>query len=105
MHRLSRALTAVVLTIWLLSTAMVAWYVNHQIQENFDVELVESAYRQLYPSLLEVQIGYPQDSLATALNAARLAKDPLVMGLLPGSDHSEPLLLQLRSNTLSLIHI
>lgn len=98
-RRLSRSLTAVVLAIWLLSTGAVAWYVNHQIQENFDVELIESTYRQLYPALLEVQIGHPKDSLTTALDAARQAKNPAVMGLLPGSDHSEPLLLQLRSNT------
>lgn len=98
-QRLSQALTAVVLTIWLLSTGMVAWYVNHQIQENFDVELIESTYRQLYPSLLEVQIGHYQTNLDMGLHAAQLAEDPLVMGLLPGSDHSEPLLLQLRSSS------
>ena len=98
-HRLSRALTTVVLSIWLLSTGMVAWYVNHQIQENFDVELMESTYRQLYPALLEVQIGHPQEQLNAALQAASIAEMPLVMGRLPGSVHSEPLLLQLRSGT------
>lgn len=98
-QRLSQALTAVVLMVWLFSTGMVAWYVNHQIQENFDVELIESTYRQLYPSLLEVQIGHYQTSLDMGLHAAQTAEDPLVMGLLPGSDHSEPLLLQLRSSS------
>ena len=40
-QRLGRVLTLAVVAIWLLSTGLVAWYVNHQIQENFDVELVE----------------------------------------------------------------
>lgn len=56
-QRLSRALTSAVLAVWLLSTALVAWYVDSQIQENFDVELIESAHRQLYPALLEVQLA------------------------------------------------
>ena len=96
-QRLGRALTMAVLAIWLLSTALVAWFVDSQIQENFDVELVESAHRQLYPALLELQIAHPQLSIPAAL--AEVAKgDPQVMGELPGSNHSEPLLLQLRSS-------
>ena len=38
-RRLGRALTMSVLAIWLLSTALVAWFVDSQIQENFDIEL------------------------------------------------------------------
>lgn len=96
-QRLGRALTMAVFAIWLLSTALVAWFVDSQIQENFDVELVESAHRQLYPALLELQIAHPQLSIPAAL--AEVAKgDPQVMGELPGSNHSEPLLLQLRSS-------
>lgn len=98
-HRLARAFTAVVLAVGLLSTSMVAWYVDQQIQENFDVELVESTYRQLYPALLEVQIAHPQLSLEAALDVAKNAEDPVVMGELPGFDHAEPLLLQLRNAT------
>lgn len=94
-QRLGRVLTLAVVAIWLLSTGLVAWYVNHQIQENFDVELVESAHRQLYPALLEVQIAHPRVSMQAALDAAA-SRDPIVMGELPGFGHSEPLLLQLR---------
>lgn len=97
-RRLGRALTMSVLAIWLLSTALVAWFVDSQIQENFDVELVESAHRQLYPALLELQITRPHLSIQAAL-AEVAAGDPQVMGELPGSNHSEPLLLQLRSST------
>lgn len=97
-HRLVRALTAAVLLVWLLSTAILAWYVDRRIQENFDVELIESTYRQLYPALLELQMGYAQPHIEAALQAAHQADDPLVMGELPGFDHSEPLLLQLRQS-------
>lgn len=55
-QRLSRTLTAAVLAVWLLSIALVGWYVDSQIQDNFDVELIESAHRQLYPALLELQL-------------------------------------------------
>lgn len=99
-QRLSRALLAVVFAGWLVSTALVAWYVDHKVQENFDLELIESAHRQLYPALLEIQLQQPQYSIAAALTAMEMAlesADPQVMGELPGSDHSEPLLLQLRT--------
>lgn len=90
-QRLSRTLTAAVLAVWLLSIALVGWYVDSQIQDNFDVELIESAHRQLYPALLELQLTNPQNNLETALQVAA-GGDPRVMGELPGSDHSEPLL-------------
>ena len=96
-QRLSRTLTAAVLAVWLLSIALVGWYVDSQIQDNFDVELIESAHRQLYPALLELQLTNPQNNLETALQVAA-GGDPRVMGELPGSDHSEPLLLQLRNS-------
>lgn len=94
-QRLARSLITAVLAVWLLSTALVAWYVNRQIQDNFDVELIESAHRQLYPALLELQIIQPPHSAAAALQPLT-GGDPQVMGELPGSNHSEPLLLQLR---------
>lgn len=96
-QRLSRALTTAVLAVWLLSIALVGWYVDTQIQDNFDLELIESAHRQLYPALLELQLTDPQNSLDTALQVAA-SSDPKMMGELPGSDHSEPLLLQLRNS-------
>ena len=84
-QRLGRSLTLAVVPVWLLSTALVATYVNGEIQHNFDVELVESAHRQLYPALLEVDRAQPM-----ALD------EPLLMRTQPGPAHSEPLLLQLR---------
>ena len=96
-ERLGRALIAAVLAVWLLSIALVAWFVDKQIQDNFDVELVESAHRQLYPALLELQVTRPHLSIQAALMEVA-AGDPQVMGELPGSAHSEPLLLQLRSS-------
>jgi two-component system, OmpR family, sensor kinase len=101
-QRLSRALTSVVFSVWVLGTALVAWYVDYKVQENFDVELVESAHRQLYPALLDIQLQHPQLSIPAALahvSTSLAQHDPQVMGELPGSDHSEPLLLQLRSAT------
>ncbi|WP_370680037.1 ATP-binding protein [Comamonas sp. GB3 AK4-5] len=87
-HRLTKPLVVAVVTVWALSTAMVVWYVDAQIQRNFDTELVESAYRQLYPALLDVA------------HARSLGKQPelrtITMGEVPGDGHPEPLLLQLR---------
>ena len=102
-RRLSRALTTAVLVVWLLSIGLVAWYVDDQIQDNFDVELIESAHRQLYPALLELRMAGPQ-AASNTLDGADLLKpqhrgeDPQVMGELPGSHYAEPLLLQLRNS-------
>lgn len=88
-QQLSRTLTIGVTSIWLLSTGCVAWYVDRQIQHNFDEELVESAHRQLYPALL--------DWLPHALSAAPSGPESLVMPEIPGDRYSAPLLLQLRA--------
>lgn len=82
--RLARPLVAAVVLVWGLSTALVAWYVDTQIQRNFDTELVESAHRQLYPALLDSKADAPHNGVR-------------VMGEVPGSGYSEPLLLQLRA--------
>lgn len=87
-QQLSRTLTLAVVAVWLVSTALVAWYVDDQIQHNFDMELMESAHRQLYPALLDWQPA--SDPHRTP------ADDPLVMQDTPGDGYTEPLLLQLR---------
>ncbi|MDI9856598.1 ATP-binding protein [Comamonas sp. 17RB] len=88
-YRLTRPLVVAVITVWALGTALVAWYVDSQIQHNFDTELVESAHRQLYPALLDVrQSRADTDSPSQGI---------LTMGEVPGDDHPEPLLLQLRT--------
>lgn len=81
--RLARPLVAAVALVWSISTALVAWYVDTQIQHNFDTELVESAHRQLYPALLD---AFSPDAVAGVR----------ILGEVPGSDYTEPLSLQLR---------
>lgn len=86
--RLTHPLVTAVVLVWALSTALVVWYVDAQIQRNFDTELVESAYRQMYPATLDVA------------RARRRGEVPevktIIMGEVPGGKHGEPLLLQLR---------
>src|SRR5690606_20375653 len=81
--RLARPLVAAVVLVWSVSTALVAWYVDTQIQHNFDTELVESAHRQLYPALLDAAAPAPVQGVR-------------ILGEVPGSDYTEPLSLQLR---------
>ena len=81
--RLARPLVAAVALVWSVSTALVAWYVDTQIQHNFDTELVESAHRQLYPALLDAATPAPAHGVR-------------ILGEVPGSDYTEPLSLQLR---------
>ena len=110
--RLTRPLMLAVVGVWLLCTALVAWYVDGQIQHNFDVELIESAHRQLYPALLDSGLaqvaaepsatpaGASSGASSDASNgAAPDAAAPKVMGQVPGSAFSEPMLLQLRAST------
>jgi len=88
-RRLTRPLVVAVITVWALGTALVAWYVDAQIQHNFDTELVESAHRQLYPALLDVR--------QSRIDADTPDQEILTMGEVPGDDHPEPLLLQVRT--------
>lgn len=87
--RLTRPLVTAVVTVWALSTALVVWYVDAQIQHNFDTELVESAHRQLYPALLDIRRARKQGKVPE--DAA------ITMGEVRGAGHPEPLLLQLRA--------
>ena len=87
--QLSRSLILVVSAVWLVGTLLVTWYVDLQIQHNFDEELIESTHRQLYPALLDLQL-HPQTAQALEAN-------PLVMQDIPGDSDAEPLLLQLRN--------
>ena len=61
-QHLSRTLILAVVAVWLVSTGLVAWFVDRQIQHNFDVELVESTHRQLYPALLDLKLARRADS-------------------------------------------
>lgn len=86
--RLTQPLVMAVVVVWALSTSMVVWYVDAQIQHNFDTELVESTYRQLYPALLDVT--------RARRHGQQPELKPITMGEVPGDGHPEPLLLQLR---------
>ena len=79
--QLTRSLLAAVVLVWALGTGLVAWYVNAQIQHNFDFELAESAHRQLFAFQGRVPDG---SGLAEIMPEA------------PELTHEAPLLLQLR---------
>lgn len=91
--RLTHPLVTAVVTVWALSTALVVWYVDAQIQRNFDTELIESAHRQLYPALLDIK--------RARRKGIDLDQHPVTMGEAPGekgkSGTPEPLILQMRS--------
>ena len=97
-QHLSRALILTVGAVWLLSTGLLAWLVDYQIQRNFDVELVESTHRQLYPALLDLQqwVGPDATGAYVATDARGDVLDPHVMGTIAGDLEAEPLLMQLR---------
>lgn len=88
-QQLSRTLTLAVTAVWLAATVLVAWYVDRQIQHNFDEELIESTHRQLYPALLDLELHTQTQKAPEA--------EPLVMQDLPGDAYTAPLLLQLRN--------
>jgi len=79
---LTRSLLAAVVLVWALGTVLVAWYVNYQIQHNFDFELSESAHRQLFVAPMYIP--------------AAGEEIPAVMHEPPDTVHDAPLLLQLR---------
>ena len=97
-QHLSRTLILAVVAVWLVSTGLVAWFVDRQIQHNFDVELVESTHRQLYPALLDLKLVRRADSAGAyvAVDERGEPLEPQVTGEVPGDYREEPLLLQLR---------
>ena len=90
--RLTHPLVSAVVTVWALSTALVVWYVDAQIQRNFDTELIESAHRQLYPALLDIK--------RARRKGLELEVTPVTMGEAQGNvaddETPEPLILQIR---------
>lgn len=97
-QHLSRTLILAVVAVWLVSTGLVAWFVDRQIQHNFDVELVESTHRQLYPALLDLKLVRSADLAGgyVALDERGEPLEPQVTGVVSGDYREEPLLLQLR---------
>lgn len=85
--RLAQALIVSVGGIWLLCLIGVGWYVDHEIEKNFDKELVESAHRLLDTAVHEL------DRRA----GTGLAPELPVVALQPSIENEEPLVYQLRA--------
>ncbi|HSV55023.1 MAG TPA: ATP-binding protein [Burkholderiaceae bacterium] len=82
--RLAQTLIVSVGGIWLACLIGVGWYVGHEIDENFDKELAESAHRLLDTAVYEL------DRAAPASPAPVVATQPII-------ENEEPLVYQLRS--------
>lgn len=53
-QRLTRALVLRLALVWLLCVLAVAYYLNHEIEENFDAELAESAHRMFDVAMFQL---------------------------------------------------
>ncbi|MFT3777853.1 MAG: HAMP domain-containing sensor histidine kinase [Ottowia sp.] len=58
-HRLARALMLRLALVWVLCVLAVAFYLNHEIEENFDVELAENAHRMFDVAMFQLQRAAP----------------------------------------------
>ena len=77
-QRLTRALVLRLALVWLLCVLAVAYYLNHEIEENFDAELAESAHRMFDVAMFQLQRGAPAGAAGQAPRAdAVIADDPL----------------------------
>ncbi|WP_367068496.1 ATP-binding protein [Oryzisolibacter sp. LB2S] len=77
-QRLTRALVLRLALVWLLCVLAVAYYLNHEIEENFDAELAESAHRMFDVAMFQLQRTAPVGAAGQAPPAsAVIADDPL----------------------------
>ena len=58
-HQLARALVLRLALVWVLCVLAVAFYLNHEIEENFDAELAESAHRMFDVAMFQLQRAAP----------------------------------------------
>ena len=72
-HRLARALVLRLALVWLLCVLAVAFYLNHEIEENFDAELAESAHRMFDVAMFQLQRAAPD-----AATGQTLPRDPVI---------------------------
>jgi two-component system, OmpR family, sensor kinase len=85
--RLAQTLIVSVGGIWLMCLIGVGWYVSHEIDTNFDNELVESAHRLMDSAVHELDVrGAAPESTGTVV-----APQPVL-------EHYEPLVYQLRAS-------
>lgn len=77
-QRLARALVLRLALVWVLCVLAVAFYLNHEIEENFDAELTESAHRMFDVAMFQLQRGTPPAAAGDARPVeAVIADDPL----------------------------
>ncbi|PWW49084.1 sensor histidine kinase [Melaminivora alkalimesophila] len=78
-HRLARALVLRLALVWVICVIAVAFYLNHEIEENFDAELAESAHRMFDVAMFQLQRAATQGSQGPAASsqAPLVADDPL----------------------------
>ena len=82
-HRLARALVLRLALVWVLCVLAVAFYLNHEIEENFDAELAESAHRMFDVAMFQLQRAAP-GAAAGQLNGVIIALDILPMEPIEG---------------------
>lgn len=87
-QRLSRALLMRLALVWLALVAAVAFFMNHEIEENFDAELAESAHRIFDVAMFQLERAAPEAA------AGRAVPEPPIVAKAP-LFHDEPLLYQL----------
>ena len=79
-HRLARALVLRMALVWALCVVAVAFYLNHEIEENFDAELAESAHRIIEVAMLQFDRTTPQH-LPMQAQEPLFREEPLVYQL------------------------
>ena len=72
-HRLARALVLRLALVWVLCVIAVASYLTHEIDENFDAELAESARRMFDVAMFQLQRAAP----GSATGQPVIADEPL----------------------------
>lgn len=73
--KLTRALVMTLAAVWLVCIIGVSWFIYHEINENFDAELVESAHR-----LIDVAVNQYDEAVASghlSVQEVLIAKDPI----------------------------
>lgn len=73
--RLVRSLLLRLALVWLFCVLAVAFSLNHELEENFDAELAESAHRMFEVAMFKLEQAAPDVAASRALPAQPLAAD------------------------------
>jgi two-component system OmpR family sensor kinase len=87
-RRLSRALLLRLALVWLVLVLAVAFFLNHEVEENFDAELAESARRIFDVAMFQLERASPEAAAGRAVPPAPVVPEAPLF-------HDEPLLYQL----------